>query len=97
MTMLVVTHEMGFARSGRPTGVHGWWRGRRKRQSAWVLADPQHERTKGFLSKAALGRAYDRHECRGAGAAAQSSPRPRGCKLPLLCLLWSSLVPSGYR
>ncbi len=53
MTMIVVTHEMGFAREvADSVGVHGRGRGRRERASrAEVLANPQHERTRAFLSK----------------------------------------------
>ena len=52
MTMIVVTHEMGFAREVADTAVfmddgvvveHG--------KPADVLGNPQHERTKAFLSK----------------------------------------------
>ena len=53
MTMIVVTHEMGFAREvGDARGVHGrraW--SSRPGQPREVLANPQHERTKAFLSK----------------------------------------------
>ncbi len=52
MTMVVVTHEMGFAREVADqwcswTAASSWKAGRRAR----VLANPQHERTKAFLSK----------------------------------------------
>jgi polar amino acid transport system ATP-binding protein len=52
MTMLVVTHEMGFAREVGDTlvfmddGVVVEAGAPRR-----ILADPQHERTKAFLSK----------------------------------------------
>jgi general L-amino acid transport system ATP-binding protein len=52
MTMLVVTHEMGFARKS-PTASSSWTPARsssRTRRSAF-FANPQHERTKLFLSQ----------------------------------------------
>ena len=52
MTMIVVTHEMGFAREvGEYAGVHGWRRRRRVRDdramSSPILSSP---RTKQFLA-----------------------------------------------
>ena len=52
MTMIVVTHEIGFAREvgdrlSSWTAVSSSSRGRPRE----VLANPQHERTKAFLSK----------------------------------------------
>ena len=90
MTMLVVTHEMGFARevadqlvfmdggvvveSGNPREV---------------LANPQHERTKGFLSKAALGLVCDRHEYVGVrdGRAAEHPATSVGCPYYACCVV----------
>ena len=52
MTMVVVTHEMGFAREVGDTAV--FMDGGVVVESGdprQVLADPQHERTRSFLSK----------------------------------------------
>jgi len=48
MTMVVVTHEIGFARERRHTGVHRRGRGRRSWRPARGHSQPQHERTKPF-------------------------------------------------
>ena len=52
MTMIVVTHEMGFAREVGDTVV--FMDGGvvvEQRRPGQVLTDPQHERTRSFLSK----------------------------------------------
>ena len=52
MTMLVVTHEIGFAARSPTASFHG--RRRRRRGGPPAPGDsrnPQHERTRAFLSK----------------------------------------------
>jgi ABC-type polar amino acid transport system ATPase subunit len=51
MTMVVVTHEIGFAREAG-TRWRSWMRGdRRIRKARGGLFEPRHERTRLFLSK----------------------------------------------
>ena len=51
MTMIVVTHEMGFARGRGPRGVHGRRPDRRGRHAGALLHQPHRARTKQFLSQ----------------------------------------------
>ena len=53
MTMVVVTHELGFAREvGDQLIVHGWRaRSWNRAIHATVLAAPKERRTQDFLSK----------------------------------------------
>ena len=52
MTMLCVTHEMGFARAAAPGASSSWTRARSSRRTRrkGLFNDPKHERTKLFLS-----------------------------------------------